>query len=93
VALSLDIDRVTALIRQLCREVVLPRFRRLSADEIHCKDSPGNPGDVVTSVDREVEAALSDTLREVVPAAAFVGEESVHARPEIMDVVATDRPY
>jgi fructose-1,6-bisphosphatase/inositol monophosphatase family enzyme len=86
-----DVDRVTALLHQVVGEEILPRFRALAPHEIVEKATPGDPEDVVTAVDHRVEERLVAALAEVA-AAPVVGEESVHARPELLDFVGGDEP-
>lgn len=69
-----------ALMREVAAEVVLPRFRRLAADEIVEKA----PGDIVTIADREAEALLTKRLAEIVPGSIVIGEEAVSADPSLM---------
>jgi fructose-1,6-bisphosphatase/inositol monophosphatase family enzyme len=78
-----DIDRVTALLREVIAEEVLPRFGQLRADEIERKD-PDDPEDLVTIVDRRVEERLTQALAGLAPGVPMVGEESCHQRPERM---------
>lgn len=87
-----DIDAVTRLIETVAREEVLPRFRRLQAGEVERKSSLDDPDDIVTAVDRRVEARLSDGLSAIFPSAAILGEESAHARPELLALMNSDKP-
>jgi fructose-1,6-bisphosphatase/inositol monophosphatase family enzyme len=59
---------------------VLPRFRHLSAGEIHEK----SPGDVVTIADQESERALTAGLTRLLPGSEVVGEEAVAADPGVL---------
>jgi hypothetical protein len=52
---KLMIDRVVAVLRDVADEVVLPRFRNLTNEEVEEKA----PGDLVTVADREAEVALA----------------------------------
>jgi fructose-1,6-bisphosphatase/inositol monophosphatase family enzyme len=56
---TINIQTVTACIEEAAHTLALPRFSRLSADEVEAKATAGDPEDVVTIVDREVEAYLS----------------------------------
>ena len=87
-----DIDRVSALLRQVAAEDVLPRFRQLMATEVIDKPTPGDPDDIVTAVDREVEARLALELAALAPGIAVLGEESAHARPELLHLLDADDP-
>jgi len=85
------IDEVTRLIEEASAELVLPRFRQLQEHDIERKN-PDDPQDLVTSVDRAVEARLTERLSVLAPSAAVVGEEAAHADPSILSVFDTDRP-
>ena len=90
--MAVDIQAVTGFIEEAARTLVLPRFSRLSADEVEAKATPGDPEDVVTIVDREVETHLSRVLAAVIPSAAIIGEEAAHYRPELLQLLASDQP-
>ncbi|HEX2795269.1 MAG TPA: inositol monophosphatase family protein [Croceicoccus sp.] len=72
---------VAALLRRVAETVVLPRYQSLARHEIVEK----SPGDVVTVADRESEAMLAEGLARILPEAAIVGEEAVHADPALAD--------
>lgn len=72
---------VAMMMEQVAAEIMLPRFRRLSASEIAEK----TPGDFVTIVDRESEDFLSAALARLLPEARVVGEEAAAADPTILD--------
>jgi len=80
------IDQVTELIREVAATVVLPRFRHLSADQVHEKV----PGDLVTIADQEAERALTLGLTGLLPGSIVVGEESVAADPGVLSGVGDD---
>lgn len=73
-------DQVSAVIRQVADEVILPRFRALAPDEVFEK----RPGDVVTVADRLAEQALTEIFRADDPACLVVGEEGVYADPRAL---------
>ncbi|WP_436524168.1 inositol monophosphatase family protein [Actinoplanes sp. HUAS TT8] len=75
------LDQVSDLIREVAQTVVLPRFRKLSADEVHQK----SPGDLVTIADQESERALTSGLTALLPGSVVVGEEAVAADPTVRD--------
>jgi fructose-1,6-bisphosphatase/inositol monophosphatase family enzyme len=80
------IDQVSDLIREVATTIVLPRFRHLSAAEVHEKV----PGDLVTIADQESEQALITGLTALLPGSVVVGEESVAADPAVLDKVGND---
>ncbi len=75
------LDQVSDLIREVAQTVVLPRFRKLSADEVHQK----SPGDLVTIADQESERALTSGLTALLPGSVVVGEEAVADDPAVRD--------
>lgn len=75
------LDQVADLIREVAHTVVLPRFQRLAADEVHQK----SPGDLVTVADQESERALTRGLTALLPGSVVVGEEAVAADPAVRD--------
>lgn len=74
-------EGVAMLMREVARDVVLPRFRQLAAHQI----SEKAPGDVVTIVDHESEARLAEGLAELLPEARIVGEEAAAEEPALLD--------
>jgi fructose-1,6-bisphosphatase/inositol monophosphatase family enzyme len=74
------IDEVGELIRQVARDVVLPRFQHLAAGEVHEKA----PGELVTIADQESERLLTTGLMRLLPGSVVVGEEAVAADPQVL---------
>lgn len=74
-------DQVSEILRELTGEIMLPRFRQLSAAQM----SEKTPGDWVTVVDHEMESALAGRLTELLPASIVVGEESAAADPSRLE--------
>lgn len=77
-------DRVAALVREVSAAAVEPRFAALVEGEVHEKA----PGELVTAVDIEAEALLTDGLRALLPGSAVVGEEACTADPALLGAVA-----
>ena len=77
-------DAVAALMREACERAILPRWRTLAAHEIVSKAAD----DVVTIADREAEAILGEGLARLLPEAAIVGEEAVHADASVLERLA-----
>lgn len=73
-------DQVCSLLRTVATTAVLPRYRRLSADEVTEK----MPGELVTIADREAEAMLAEGLASILPDARFIGEEACAADPALL---------
>lgn len=88
----MSLDQVAAILQNVVSSVVMPSFRALRPEDIHSKDTPGDPDDLVTIVDKAAELALIEQLRGVVPDAVFVGEESVFEDPQLLSVVSSSAP-
>jgi fructose-1,6-bisphosphatase/inositol monophosphatase family enzyme len=70
---------VAALMRRVSAEVIMPRYQTLAAHEVIDKAVD----DMVTIADTEAEAMLAEGLAAILPEAAIVGEEAVHADPAL----------
>jgi fructose-1,6-bisphosphatase/inositol monophosphatase family enzyme len=81
--------RVTDVIQNVTASVVMPSFRALRPEDIHAKDTPGDPEDLVTVVDKAAERALIEQLRGVVPDAVFIGEEGVCENPSLLSALTS----
>ena len=88
---GLNIDVVTALIDEIAREVILPRFRQLQSEDIEEKPAADGGHDIVTIVDRQVEDRLTRALTGIAPA-AVIGEEAAHEDPDLLQLVHGDDP-
>lgn len=77
---------VTALLRDVAHDIVLPRFRNLATGEIAEK----TPGDPVTIADRESEIALNAGLTALLPGSFVVGEEATAADETVLDRIEDD---
>lgn len=74
-------DPVVALMRKVARDVIMPRYRNLRAEEI----SEKAVDDFVTIADKESELRLAEGLAEILPEAGIIGEEACAAEPAILD--------
>ena len=72
--------RVGELLLAAARSIVVPRFQRLQQHHIEEK----SPGELVTVVDREVEALLAPALAALAPGSRVVGEEACAADPALL---------
>ena len=77
----MDTDAITTVLQDVAAEVITPRFRSLSAGEVHEK----NPGDLVTVADHEAEVLITEALQAAYPAALVLGEEATSADPSLLD--------
>jgi fructose-1,6-bisphosphatase/inositol monophosphatase family enzyme len=76
---SQQASRIDAILRDVARRELLPRFGHLAPRDIIEKA----PGDVVTVADRNVESALAAELTKVVPGSVVVGEEACADDPDL----------
>lgn len=81
----MDTDAILALLQEVGEQVVTPRFRSLSAEQVMEK----NPGDLVTVADREAEALITARLRSAYPGVLIVGEEDVAGDPALLEAART----
>lgn len=79
-------DTVSALMRTVSTEVILPRYQNLAAHEVMEKAAD----DLVTVADRESELRLSEGLARLLPEARIVGEEACAADPSLLGALASD---
>lgn len=87
--MTVDLEAVSRIIREVAAEEVLPRFRKLAGHEI--KEKSG-PADLVTIADVEAEKALHRRLSALEPDAVVVGEEAADGQPELLAHLANDQP-
>ena len=81
-AFDAAVDRGRAgLMRSVAEEVINPRFRSLSDDQIAEK----RPGDLVTVADHEAEQLLTAALLEAYPEAVVLGEEHYAEAPDLLE--------
>lgn len=86
------VERVNAIIQNVVASTVMPSFRSLRPEDILSKDTPGDPDDLVTIVDKAAERQLIDALGGVVPGAAFIGEEAVCEDPSLLGALSAAAP-
>ena len=77
-------DEVAAAIREVCDEIIMPRFRALGPGDVMEK----NPGDLVTVADQLAELELTSRLLDLDPRSAVVGEEAVAADETVLERAA-----
>ncbi|MFF9341292.1 MULTISPECIES: inositol monophosphatase family protein [unclassified Streptomyces] len=80
---------VEEAVRKAAAAEVMPRFRQLAAHEIVEKKGPY---DLVTVADRAAEEHLTASLTALLPGSVVVGEEAVHADPELYGALRGDAP-
>jgi fructose-1,6-bisphosphatase/inositol monophosphatase family enzyme len=85
---GVDIDQVSARLREVAAEIILPRHRNLGARDISEKVH----GELVTIADLETEAWLSRELSALLPGSTVVGEEAAFADARVFERLAADNP-
>lgn len=86
VSLHGDDDQVACAIREVCAEIILPRFRALGPDDVMEK----GPGDLVTVADQLAERELTSRLLDLESGSQVVGEEAVAADPTVLERASAD---
>jgi len=76
-------DEILPLLMDVADEVILPRFRSLTTNDVEEKA----PGEVVTVADREAEELIAARLRNLLPGVPVVGEEAVAANPALLSAI------
>ncbi|GLY18390.1 inositol monophosphatase [Kineosporia rhizophila] len=82
------IAAVEEVVRRTATEVVVPLFGALATGDIEEKA----PGDLVTVADKRAEEYLTRELTRIVPGSKVVGEEGVHADPDVLDLLQGPDP-
>lgn len=77
--------QIINIVRRAARAEIMPRFRRLSDDDIRTKSSVS---DLVTDADTRAEAMITRALQIAFPSALVIGEEAVAAKPELLNGIA-----
>ena len=77
----MNTTEVLELLQRVAEEVINPRFRSLSDDQITEK----NPGDLVTVADHEAEVRLTEALSSAYPGALVLGEEANESDDTLLD--------
>jgi fructose-1,6-bisphosphatase/inositol monophosphatase family enzyme len=87
--LSVDLQHVAALMREVGQNIILPRWRNLKDGEVSEKTGPH---DLVTIADQEAEAALTPRLQALLPGSLVLGEESFAADPGLIAALRSEHP-
>jgi fructose-1,6-bisphosphatase/inositol monophosphatase family enzyme len=75
-------EPVVTLMREVARDIVMPRYQNLASHEISEKSAAD---DLVTIADRESEIRLAEGLSAILPEAGIIGEEACAADPAILE--------
>src|SRR3546814_15030345 len=73
-------EPVVALMREVGRDIVMPRYRTLASHEVSEKAADA----FVTIADKESEIRLAEGLSAILPAAGIIGDEAGAADPAIV---------
>ena len=84
-----DTSAVSAAIRDVAAQEILPKFQNLSADDIDTKSSDH---DLVTKADKAAENGLIEALSSLTPGFKFLGEEMAFAKDDPLDVLLKEDP-
>ena len=82
------VAEISAAIRAVAAQEILPRFGRLAAGDITEKA----PGDLVTVADRAAERELAARLTRLLPGSQVVGEEAVYDDRAVLDLLRGEAP-
>lgn len=85
---TVDIEKVSDLLRQVAADIILPRHRKLNAADITEKDH----GELVTIADTESEKWLTAELSSLLPGSRVVGEEAAYADRRVFERLSDDGP-
>lgn len=80
----MDTDAILTLLQETAAELITPRFRALTEDQVMEKA----PGDLVTVADQESEIAIAERLREHYPDALILGEEATQTQAGLLTAFA-----
>lgn len=79
-AIKVDMDKVTGIIRDVSATEIAPRFGQLDDADI---DTKTHALDLVTIADTEAERVLTDRLTGLLPGSRALGEEAAHVDPTL----------
>ena len=77
----MNTQEILQLLQDVAEEVINPRFRTLTDDQIAEK----NPGDLVTVADHEAEVRITEALSSAYPGALVLGEEATATDDTLLD--------
>ncbi|MGB0671678.1 MAG: inositol monophosphatase family protein [Rhodospirillales bacterium] len=82
-------DRLFDILRSVSETAILPRFRRLSDDQVRAK---GHADDLVTVADIESEDLLTQALTALLPGSRVIGEEAAAENSAVLLELQSDAP-
>jgi fructose-1,6-bisphosphatase/inositol monophosphatase family enzyme len=84
--MTVDIEKVSAILREVAAEEVMPRFRALADHEVRAKAG----GELVTVADVAAEHQIMRRLLDLLPGSQVVGEEAAAEDPGLLDKLAEE---
>ena len=78
----MNIERLTAILREAAAKEIMPRFRRLDEGTIRTKS---HAHDLVTEADEASERFITEAIKSASPQTVVIGEEAVAANPKLLD--------
>ncbi len=81
-----DIHDLVEAVRDAAAQEIMPRFRRLTAEDVHTKSGPR---DLVTAADHAAENRIGDAVARILPDAVMIGEEAIAKRPDLEAAIAS----
>lgn len=77
----MNIERLTAILREAAQTEIMPRFRKLDEGEVRTK---AHAYDLVTEADVASERAITSAIKAAAPHMVVIGEEAVAADPKLL---------
>ena len=87
--MTLDTDAVSAAIRDVAAQEILPKYKNLASHDI---DTKSGDHDLVTAADKAAEQALIEALASLTPGYRFLGEEMAFDQDDPLSVLREDVP-
>lgn len=78
----MNIERLTAILRDAAKTEIMPRFRKLDEGSIRTKS---HVHDLVTEADEQAERAITAAIKDAAPHMVVIGEEAVAANPKLLE--------
>lgn len=78
----MNIERLTAILRDAAKTEIMPRFRKLDEGSIRTKS---HAHDLVTEADEASERMITAAIKAASPGTVVIGEEAVAANPKLLD--------
>ncbi|WMT85690.1 inositol monophosphatase [Pelagibacterium sp. 26DY04] len=78
----MNIDRLTAILREAAKTEIMPRFRKLDDGSIRTKS---HVHDLVTEADEGAERVITAAINAAAPHMVVIGEEAVAANPKLLE--------